>query len=67
MRTRMVRPLGSISDSVRRGSRPSREITSSSSSNLDMAAAAEPGNCAWIRRVAALYSNRKSKSVYLRV
>lgn len=66
MRTRM-RPLPSVSDSVLRGSRPSREITSLSSSNLVMEAALGPGNCVWIRSVAALYSNRNSKSVYLQM
>lgn len=65
MRTR-IRPLLSISDSVRRGSRPSREITSSSSSNLEMEAAVKPGNWFWIRTTAALYSNRNSNSVYLK-
>lgn len=64
IRTRM-RPLPSVSDSVLIGSRPSRDMTSLSSSNLVMEAAAAPGNCVWIKTVAALYSNRKSKSVYL--
>lgn len=62
--TRM-RPLPSVSDSVLSGSRPSRDITSLSSSNLAMEAAAGPGNCVWIKTVAALYSKRNSKSVYL--
>lgn len=66
MRTRKVRPLASTSDSVTMGSRPSSDITSLSSSNLDMEAATVPGNWFWMRRVAALYSKRKSKSVYLR-
>lgn len=64
MRTRM-RPLPSVSDSVRSGSLPSSEMTSSSSSILEMVAAVGPGNWALIRRVAALYSKRKSRSVYL--
>jgi len=40
-------------------------MTSLSSSILEMEAALGPGNWALIRRVAALYSKRKSKSVYL--
>lgn len=67
MRTRMVRPLASSSVSVRSGSRPSSEITSLSTSNFEMEAAVAPGNWVWIRRVAARYSKRKSKSVYLRI
>lgn len=64
MRTR-IRPLPSVSDSVRSGSLPSREMTSLSSSILVMEAAVGPGNWVLIRRVAALYSKRKSKRVYL--
>lgn len=64
MRTR-IRPLSSVSDSVQSGFRPSKEITSSSISNFVMAAAVGPGNCVWMSSVAALYSKRKSKSVYL--
>lgn len=67
IRTR-IRPSVSISDSVRSGSRPpSREMTSSSSSNLEIEAAVRPGNWFWIRTTAALYSNRNSKSVYLQI
>lgn len=64
IRTR-IRPLPSISDSVRTGSRPSSDMTSPSISNFDMEAAVEPGNWFLISRVAALYSNRKSSRVYL--
>lgn len=64
MRTRRS-PFPSVSDSVRSGSLPSREMTSLSSSILEMEAALGPGNWVLIRRVAALYSKRKSKSVYL--
>lgn len=64
IRTRIL-PWISISDSVRSFSRPSREITSSSSLNLVIAAAAGPGNWFFINRVAALYSKRKSNNVYL--
>ena len=64
MRTR-IRPLPSASDSARSGSLPSREMTSPSSSILEIVAAVGPGNWVLIRRVAALYSNSKSRSVYL--
>lgn len=64
MRTR-IRPLLSTSDSVHIGSRPSSEMTSPSSSIFAMEAAVGPGN--WFRMswVAALYSNRKRRRVYL--
>lgn len=39
---------------------------SSSTEILDMAAAVEPGNWDWISKVAALYSKRNNKSVYLK-
>lgn len=64
IRTR-IRPLPSMSDSVQSGSRPSSEITSPSISNLDMEAAAVPGNWSLINMMAALYSNRKRRRVYL--
>lgn len=64
IRTR-IRPCVSISDSVRSFSRPSREMTSASTSNLAMDAAVGPGNWFCINTVAALYSKRKSNNVYL--
>lgn len=64
IRTRTL-PSASISDSAWIGSRPSSEMTSPSTSILAMAAATGPGNCSWIKRVAARYSKRKSSKVYL--
>lgn len=62
--TRM-RPSASISDSACIGSRPSSEMTSPSTSIAEISAAIPPGNCSFIRTVAARYSKRNKSRVYL--